>query len=80
MSFGEGRRSQLIGHGIGVELNEPPLLSPHDSSTISEGNIIALDMHMLDEKIGAVKLEDMILVTPGGNEVLNLTPRELFEM
>ena len=80
MNFGKGRRSELIGHGVGVELNEPPLLSPRDSSIISEGNVIALDMHMLDERAGAVKLEDMVLVTASGNEVLNITPRELFEI
>jgi Xaa-Pro aminopeptidase len=80
MNFGEGKRSQLIGHGVGIELNEPPLLSPQDSSIISEGNVIALDMHMLDEQVGAVKLEDMIFVTAGGNEILNLTPRDLFEI
>jgi Xaa-Pro aminopeptidase len=80
MNFGRGKQSHLIGHGVGVELNEPPLLSPRDASVLSEGNVVALDMHMLDEQAGAVKLEDMILVTKDGNEILNVTSRELFEI
>lgn len=80
LNFGNGKRSQLVGHGIGLELNEPPIISPYDRSEISEGNVIALDMHMLDENVGVVKLEDMILINKDRNEILNKTARELFEV
>ena len=62
MSFGKGKTSRMIGHGIGLELNEPPILSEFDSSPIPEGCVVALDMHMMAGGIGVVKLEDMILV------------------
>jgi len=80
MSFGKGKRSQLIGHGIGVELNEPPSIAPYEQSKIAQGNVIALDMHMLEEGAGVVKLEDMILVKADGSEILNQTARKLFEI
>jgi Xaa-Pro aminopeptidase len=78
--FGGGRRSRLIGHGIGLELNEPPIPSEYDLSTVEEDYVIALDMHMLDAALGVVKLEDMILIKRTGNEILTMTPRKLFEV
>lgn len=78
--FGGGRKSRIIGHGIGLELNEPPIPSEYDTSVVEEGYVLALDLHMLDEARGVVKLEDMILVRDGGNEILTPSPRILFEL
>ncbi|MBN2688557.1 MAG: M24 family metallopeptidase, partial [Deltaproteobacteria bacterium] len=78
LNFGGGRRSRLLGHGIGLELNEPPVPSEYDKSLIDENYVIALDMHMLDERFGVVKLEDMILIGADGNEILTKTPRHLW--
>jgi Xaa-Pro aminopeptidase len=80
MSFGKGKTSRMIGHGIGLELNEPPILSEFETSTIPEGCVVALDMHMMAHGSGVVKLEDMIFVGGGGNEILTKTPRRLFEI
>jgi Xaa-Pro aminopeptidase len=80
MSFGGGKASRILGHGIGLELNEPPILSEHDTSSIPEGCVVALDMHMMAEGGGVVKLEDMIHVGRGGNEILTRSPRRLFEV
>ena len=79
-NFGKGKKSRLIGHGIGIELNEPPVPSEYDHSEVGEHYVIALDMHMMDEAAGVVKLEDMILIGPERNEVLTKSPRELFEV
>jgi Xaa-Pro dipeptidase len=80
MSFGKGKSSRIIGHGIGLELNEPPILSGFDASLIPEGCVVALDMHMMNQGEGVVKLEDMVLVGGGNNEILTKTPRQLFEI
>ncbi|MBS3921191.1 MAG: aminopeptidase P family protein [Deltaproteobacteria bacterium] len=79
LNFGNGRKSKIIGHGVGIEINEPPTLSDYDHSIISEGFVLALDMHMMDEKFGVVKLEDMIVIGEK-NKLLTKTPRELFEV
>lgn len=79
LNFGNGRKSKIIGHGVGLEINEPPILSDYDHSIISDGFVLALDMHMMDEKLGVVKLEDMILIGEK-NKLLTKTPRELFEI
>jgi Xaa-Pro aminopeptidase len=80
LNFGKGKRSRMIGHGIGLELNEPPILSEYDHSEIGENHVVALDMHMMDEDRGVVKLEDMILIQEGGNELLTISPRTLCEI
>ena len=80
LNFGKGKTGRMIGHGIGLELNEPPILSEYDDSEVSDGYVIALDMHMMDENVGVVKLEDMILITANGNEILTKSPRDLFEL
>jgi hypothetical protein len=50
----------MIGHGVGLEVNEPPILLSYDLSEIPGNCVLALDMHMMDGKAGVVKLEDMI--------------------
>ena len=79
LNFRNGRKSKIIGHGVGLEINEPPILSDYDHSIISDDFVLALDMHMMDEKFGVVKLEDMILIGEK-NKLLTETPRELFEI
>lgn len=79
-NFGKGKKSRIIGHGIGLELNEPPVPSEYDHTEVGEDYVIALDMHMMDEAAGVVKLEDMILIGHGCNEILTKSPRELFEI
>lgn len=79
-NFGGGRKSRLIGHGIGLELNEPPIPSEYDNSIVDENYVIAIDLHMMDEYSGVVKLEDMIWIKHEGNEILTESPRELFEV
>ena len=62
LNFGDGRRSKMIGHGVSLELNEPPILLSYDLSEIPENCVLALDMHMMDETFGVVKLGDRILI------------------
>ena len=79
-SFGSGRCSRLVGHGVGIELNEPPILSANDASVLDHGYVVTLELHMMDEQGGVVKLEDMIHILEEGNEILTKSPRALFEI
>ncbi len=80
MAFGGGKASHILGHGIGLELNEPPILAEYDASPVPEHCVVALDMHMMAGGGEVVKLEDMVLVSEGGNEILTKTPRRLFDV
>ncbi|HRT62463.1 MAG TPA: Xaa-Pro peptidase family protein [Syntrophales bacterium] len=79
-SFGSGRYSRLVGHGVGIELNEPPILSANDTSVLDNDYVVTLELHMMDEQGGVVKLEDMIHIREGGNAILTRSPRALSEI
>ena len=80
LNFGNGKMSHMIGHGIGLECTEPPIISKYDHSELSEDSVIALEMHMFREHLGVVKLEDMILINHNGNELLTKSPRQFLEI
>lgn len=80
LNFGGGKRSHMIGHGIGLECTEPPIISKYDHSELSEDYVIGLEMHMFGEDVGVIKLEDVILIGKEQNEILTKSPRELFEI
>ena len=80
LSFGNGKKTHMIGHGVGLECSEPPIVSKHEHSRLLDGYVITLEMHMLREDVGAVKLEDMILINQNENELLTKSPRRLFEI
>jgi Xaa-Pro aminopeptidase len=72
-------QSKLGGHGIGLELNEPPLIWAGNNQIVSENNIIAVELHMMDDKAGVLKLEDTIHVRKNKNAILTTSSRDLFE-
>jgi Xaa-Pro aminopeptidase len=80
LSFGNGKKSHMIGHGVGLECSEPPIVSKNDHSALMDNYVITLEMHMMKQGVGVVKLEDMILIKHSGNEVLTKSPRQLFEI
>ena len=80
LSFGNGKKAHMIGHGVGLECSEPPIVSKHEHSRLLDGYVITLEMHLLRESAGVVKLEDMILINQNGNELLTRSPRCLFEI
>jgi len=79
LKFGNGKISILAGHGVGMEVNEPPIISANNKQQIAENNILAVELHMMDNKAGVLKLEDTIHVGKYDNEILTVSPRELFE-
>lgn len=81
MRLGRDRKKvPFIGHGVGLELNEPPMLGQSSTETIEEGTIFALEMEMTNGPEEVVKLEDTLLMTSEGAELLTLTPRDLHEV
>lgn len=80
LNFGGGKKSHMIGHGIGLECNEPPIISKYDHSEVLENYVLSLEMHMYRKDVGVVKVEDVILITNHGNEILTTSPRHLIEL
>ncbi len=70
----------FIGHGIGLEVNELPLLSRNNRDVIREGVVTTLEIEMWKSEREVVKLEDTIAVHADGAEILTLSPRDLCEV
>jgi Xaa-Pro aminopeptidase len=77
MAFESQAKAHFVGHGIGLEVNEPPLLVRNGDAVLSDGMVMAVEMHVLERGGLTVKLEDTVHVTRHGNQILTLSPREL---
>jgi len=80
MMFDNGSRAHFIGHGVGLEINEPPLLSAASDVVLSPGMTIALELHLMEPDGYTLKLEDTLHITETGAEILTLSPRLLIEV
>ena len=65
------------GHGLGLEVHEPPSIGPGDDTLAEEGMVVAIEPGIYDFSIGAFRIEDNIVVTSDGFERLNSCSREL---
>ena len=65
------------GHGIGRDVHEPPYLADWDPTVLRPGMVLDLEPAMRVAGVGSVNIEDMVLVTDSGCEVLTQFPREL---
>jgi len=75
--MGIGRdKVRFVGHGVGIQLDEPPYIAPKMSALIEEGMTIALEPKVALAGIGVVGIEDTILVGASSNEIITPAPRE----
>jgi len=70
----------FVGHGVGLEVNELPLLSKGNSDVIQAGTVVTLEIEMWKSETEVVKVEDTIAVHSEGAELLTISPRELHEV
>lgn len=61
-----------LGHGIGLEIHEYPRVSPKqdEKALFKPGMIVTLEPGLYDPKLGGVRLENDVLITKDGNEVI----------
>jgi Xaa-Pro aminopeptidase len=70
--FGHG-----LGHGIGLDIHEGPAVRPNSETPLEVGMVFTIEPGIYVPGWGGVRLEDDVLVTPDGCEVLTRVPREL---
>ena len=72
------RFNSYFGHGLGVECNERPWIEKESSGELIEGMVLNIDVPYLELGSGGVQVEDTILVTSDGFELLTKTERDLY--
>ncbi|OGP73160.1 MAG: hypothetical protein A2V86_14765 [Deltaproteobacteria bacterium RBG_16_49_23] len=70
--FGHG-----LGHGIGLAVHEDPVVNGENRGLIQEGMVFTVEPGIYIPEWGGVRIEDMILVTSQGAEVLTYLPTEM---
>ncbi len=66
------------GHGLGLEIHEPPRLGKRDLTRLQPGMAITIEPGVYVEGFGGIRIEDTVLVTASGCEILTPTPKDLF--
>lgn len=72
-----GRCLHGAGHAIGAEIHEPPFLVPRTAAPLEAGMCVTIEPGLYCAGIGGIRLEDQVLVTDDGPELLSDLPLEL---
>lgn len=64
------------GHGIGLEVHEPPLLDLNGPELVA-GDVLTIEPGLYCKAIGGLRIEDMVAVTESGCENFNTLPQSL---
>lgn len=75
--MGHRQQAGFVGHGIGIQVNELPVLAPRSKAVLAEGNVIAIEPKFVIPGFGAIGIENTYVVTPTGMECLTNAPEEI---
>jgi Xaa-Pro aminopeptidase len=68
------------GHGLGLEIHEPPRIARKDRTKLQAGMAITIEPGVYIDGLGGIRIEDTVLVTEHGCEVLTPTPKDFIEL
>ncbi len=76
-AFGDYIYGHGLGHGVGLQVHEEPRLSVRSDAVLQPGHVVTVEPGLYIPGWGGIRLEDMVLVTKTGHEVLTSFPKDL---
>lgn len=73
--FGHG-----TGHGVGLEIHEQPRVAASSEAVLKAGMIITIEPGIYIPGFGGVRIEDILVVTEEGYQLLSMSPKHLIEL
>ena len=70
--FGHG-----LGHGVGLDIHEKPVVSPRSEAVVEEGMVFTIEPGIYIPGFGGVRIEDTLVVTSDGCTILTAASKEL---
>lgn len=78
--MGHNQQAPFIGHGVGIQLNELPVVTSRSRDIFQENMTIALEPKFVIPHVGAVGVENTYIVTPSGLDCITRFPEEIQEL
>ncbi len=71
-----GEKINFVGHGVGLEIDEPPVICPGNKAVLKENMVLALEPKFHVPELGVIGLEDTFVVTKEGLKRITTFPRK----
>jgi Xaa-Pro aminopeptidase len=78
--MGNKQQAKFVGHGIGLQINELPVLTPRSKEELRPGMVFALEPKFVIPGVGAVGIENSFAVTETGLEKLTVFEEEIIQL
>jgi len=78
--MGTKQQAKFVGHGVGLEINEPPVLTPRSKEILEPNIVFAVEPKFVIPEVGAVGIENTYVVTEGGIEKLTILEENIIEL
>ena len=73
----EGKLIHSVGHGVGIEIHEYPVLAETGKHALEPGNVVTVEPGVYLEGVGGVRIENLGVITEDGFESFTQSPTEL---
>lgn len=78
--MGHSQHAAFIGHGVGIQLNELPVITPRSRHILEANMVIALEPKFVVPEVGVVGVENTYQVTADGLKCLTIFPEEIQDL